>query len=87
MLSKFINKKIVIDTTTQFAYLGKLKKIDELSMLLIDSVIIDAMIIKITLEEYLIECAENGYCPSRKSILISRDKVISVSLLSDIIIP
>jgi len=87
MLAKFLNKDIVIDTTIHIGYIGKLKKFDEQSMLLRDAVIIDTTIIKIAIEEYLIECAKNGFCPSRKSILVGRDKVISVSLLSDIIVP
>ncbi len=84
--SHFLKQNIVVDTETYLFYVGQLVQFEERSFLLSDVLIIDTTIIKIPVEKYLIECSEQGFSPSRKSIWINANKVISISLLSDIII-
>ncbi len=86
MYSHFLKQNIVVDTDTHLSYVGLLIRFEEHSFLLEDVLIIDTKIIKIPVEKYLIECSEHGFSPSRKSIWINANKVISISLLSDIIV-
>ena len=87
MASRYINENVVIDTDTHITYVGRLSSVDEKSLCLTDAAIVDVTVLTIRLEEYLIECAEHGFCPSRKSVWINANKVLSISLLSDVIIP
>ena len=87
MPSTYINQLVVIDTVTHLTYVGLLTKVSETSLCMQEVAIIDEGIIKIPLEQYLIECATHGSCPSRKSVWVERSKIISLSRLDDIIIP
>ncbi len=78
---------VVVDTTTHLTYIGVLVKVEENSISLKDVVIFDNTKIRVSLEEYLIECATVGVSPSRKELWMNRDKVISISRLRDISIP
>ncbi len=86
MYSHFLKQNIVVDTETHLSFVGQLTTFEERSLLLDDVLIVDTTIIKIPVEEYLIECLENGFSPSRKSIWINANKIISISLLSDVIV-
>ena len=87
MTSRYLNKNVVIDTDTHITYIGRLNQVTEKSLCLTDAAIIDMTVLTILLEKYLIELAEHGFSPSRRSIWINANKVLSISLLSDVIIP
>ena len=87
MLKEYLNEIVVVDTSASIAYIGYLVKVEESSLYLDEVTIFDDSVNKIPLEQFLVECASYGTSPSRKSIWINRDKIISVSLFRDIIVP
>ena len=87
MLSKFENKNVVIDTEASLTYVGCLVKFDDYSLYLEQATLLDASTSRIPVDQFLVECASFEPSSTRKSIWIFRAKVISISLLSDIIIP
>ena len=87
MLEEYLNENVVVDTESKVAYIGTLAKIEERSLHLNEVVLFDDTVNRIPLEQFLIECASFGASPSRKSIWINRDKVLSVSRLRDITVP
>lgn len=87
MSEHFINRNVVVDTDTSYTYIGRFVRFEEANVFLEDVIIYDDETIRVPLEEYLIECASIGFSPSRKSVWLNRHKVISISLLEDIIVP
>ena len=87
MLSQYLNELIVVDTETHLTYIGHLVEFKEKSLLLNDVTIFDITHSRIPLDQYLVECAAIGQSPTRKSIWINADKVVSISPIKDIIIP
>ncbi len=88
MIPDFLNQNVVVDTETGLTFIGRLTALQDTRSLVLEHVTIyDETTIRISVEEYIIECAENGFAPVRKTVCINRDKVVSMSLLADIIIP
>ncbi len=88
MLPEFFNQDIVVDTETRLTYVGRLIKVDDRSSPCLENVTIyDDQIIRVPLEQYLIECAAHGFAPVRKLVWVNPQKIVSVSLLNDIIVP
>ncbi len=82
-----INDVIVVDTITNYTYIGRLEQVSTTSIELVEALIFDAGRMRIAVEEFLIECAAYGFSPSRRSVWICSDKIISATKLSAIIIP
>ena len=87
MFEEYLNEIMVIETDSRLTFIGCLIKIKERSLYLDQVTIVDDTAIKIPLEQFLVECASIGTSPSRKSICINRDRIISGTRLKDIIIP
>ena len=85
MLQEFLEKSVVVDTDCRFAYLGTLVKIEEKSLYLNQVCIYDPDLIRISLEQFLIESVKFGFSPSRNYLWINRERVVAVSLLEHII--
>jgi hypothetical protein len=82
-----MNEVIVVDTITNYTYIGRLEQIAPRAIELVEALIFDAGKVRIDLEKFLIECVSYGYNPSRRSVWICSEKIISATKLSAIIIP
>ncbi len=87
LLDNYRDEQVVVDTDSRLSYLGRLTGGDEHYLRLTDVAIYDLEVVRVSLEEYLIECAKEGAPVSRKEILIKQSRVMAVSRLSDIIQP
>jgi hypothetical protein len=87
LLNKMTDKDVVLDTDASFSYVGHLSAWDERNLELEGVVIYDEKIVKVSLEEFLIECRKNGLFASRGRTLINRSHVLAISLFEDVIIP
>jgi hypothetical protein len=78
---------IVLDTDAAFSYVGRLTGWDDRHLELDNLVIFDERIVKVSLEEFLVECKRNGLATSRGKTLINRDRVLAISLFEDVVVP
>ena len=85
-LDDLVKSEIVIDTDSRFCYIGMAASYDEHFIELTDVAIYDEMVVKVTLEEFLIECHKNGTPVSRGKTLVNRERIIAISTVSDIVV-
>lgn len=85
MLHDYIETIVVVDTDGPTAYIGLLQAIDDHAIRLADVAIYDRRHAKTEYERYLIEAAEIGTTPSRRAIIIRRERIIAVSRLADVV--
>ena len=79
--------EVVLDTDASFSYVGRLNAWDDHYIELDSLVVYDERIVKISLEEFLIECRRNGLTNSRGKTLINRNRVLAISSFDAIIMP
>jgi len=85
MYSKFLSKQIVVDVSGNFIYLGTLSKVQESWIELENVDIHDMLDSSSNKEAYIISAKITGIRANRRNISIDKDKIISISLFSDII--
>lgn len=83
----FKNEIIVLDTDSRYTYVGRLEDGSDGLVRLIDAAVYNADQAMVPLDQYLDECAVHGHAVSRRQVLVHTDKIVSGSLLSDIIKP
>ena len=82
--SKFLNQTVVVDTDSSYLYLGKLVEVTREFLSLEDVDVHDTRDAQSTKEQYAIRAKQHGVFSNRKAVSIKTDKVISLTLLSDI---
>jgi hypothetical protein len=83
----FVGELVVIDTDSRFSFVGTLASAGAGCVTMTDVRVIDMSSSRITLDQSLVECMTYGVSPNRSSVWISSDRIISVSLLADVIDP
>lgn len=83
--AEFLNQIIVIDAVSEFVFTGTLVGGDHRYLILADADVHDLRDSKTTRDEYVIEIRRFGVRPNRSRVHVSRDQVVSVSLLSDVV--
>ena len=84
-LSDLIGREVVLDTSGQFAYIGRLEKMDDQFVELKDCDVHDSSECAATKEIYIMDAKKYGIKKNRKSVFVRTDQVISVSRLEDVI--
>ena len=84
MYTDYLKKEVVIDTDGPFIYLGTLEFAGEGWIEMTDVDVHDRSDASSTKEVYIRKALITGIRPNRKRCRIERDKIISVSLFSDI---
>ena len=87
LLERYRNKEVVLDTDASFSYVGRLMEWDDRHLEIESLTVYDARIIKVSLEEFLVECRRNGLCDSRGNTLIARNRILAISLFDDVVVP
>ncbi len=85
LLNEMTGKQVVADTDTRIAYVGELHRIDDFFLELTNVSIYDDKVIRVSLEEFLVEGVKNEFPISRGKTLLQRSRVLAVSLLEEII--
>lgn len=85
MSSDYRNKKVVIDTSTNWVYVGILKDEDESFYVLEDADAFDTGETSLSKHEYLMMVKKDGVAPNRKTVSVLKSKVVAITLLSDIL--
>ena len=84
-LQELVGSEVVLDTASPYLYIGRLTEADEWVLRLEDVDVHDASETRTSKEVYIIEAAKFGVKQNRRSVTVRTDKVISISLLSDVI--
>ncbi|MEN8152474.1 MAG: hypothetical protein ABFR75_00500 [Acidobacteriota bacterium] len=78
-LKKYLKKKIVVDTSSSWIYIGNLKNIGENSIELTDVDVHDSKDTTTTKEIYLVRSKETGIKSNRENVFINLDYIVSFS--------
>jgi hypothetical protein len=81
----FQDKEIVLDTDSSLIYIGKLVGATRHFVVLADADVHDRRESSSMSEKYLLDCKRFGVRINRKTVHIRLDRVVSFSLLEDII--
>ncbi|HOK55755.1 MAG TPA: hypothetical protein PLF90_00295 [bacterium] len=84
-MKDYRNKKIVIDTSTTWIYIGTLIDEDNDYFYLEDADDFDISETSLSKQEYLMMVKRDGVVPNRKNIKVLKSKVVGISLLKDIL--
>lgn len=85
-LRRFLNKIVVIDTDSNWLYVGVLKKVGKDFIALQDVDAHDLTEVAVIREQYLVNIKINGIVINRKEVLVNRERLIGLSLLDDVCI-
>lgn len=85
MRNNYKNEKVVIDTSTNWIYIGILKDEDNTYYILDDADAFDISETSLSKNEYLMMVKKDGIVPNRKKVKILKLKVVAITLLSDIL--
>ncbi len=86
LVAKLLDQQVVLDTDSGISYIGKLIEADARHYELEDVAIYDAKMIKVSLEEYLVECRKNGFPVSRGTTMVSTQRVLCMSAVDGIVV-
>ena len=84
-IKRMLNEVVVLDTATSIVYIGRLVEITENTFVLQEADMHDSREGHANKEVYLSEAFENGVTPNRKTVVVMRCTIISVSRLADIV--
>jgi hypothetical protein len=82
---EFRDKEIVLDTDSALIYIGKLVDVTRHFVVLADTDVHDRRESSSMSEKYLVDCKRFGVRSNRKTAYIRLDRVVSFSLLEDVI--
>lgn len=84
-LAELIGQKVVLDMIGPYVYLGQLTGFDHRYCTLENCDVHDLRETTTTRELYVHEARVHGIRPSRKKVLVSREQIVSLSVLKDVI--
>lgn len=82
---KYTDQYIVVDTKSDFIYIGKLKRISSSYITLGDVDVHDSRETSTMKEKYILDSKKYGVRQNRRLVHVRLDEVISISSLDDII--
>ncbi|MFH0910685.1 MAG: hypothetical protein V1918_04170 [Planctomycetota bacterium] len=83
---RFLGSVVVADTPGPFVYVGRLVEANDRFLTLEDADIFDTDSCNTTKAVYLAEARRSGFIPTRKSVHVKQDMVVSLSRLEDILL-
>lgn len=84
-LQAFLGKVVVVDTDSPLVYLGTLDRVTKDLVYLRDADAHDSRETSTTKERYVLESKRHGLQANRRNVAVRLDRVVSVSLLDDVI--
>ncbi len=82
---QFLNQTIVIDAVSMYVFAGTLVGSDHRYLFLSDADVHDLRDSKTNRDAYVLELRRHGIRPNRTRVLVSRDQIVSISLLDDVV--
>ncbi len=84
-MDELVGNEVVIDVDSPFVYMGFLESITATCLRLKRADVHDLSDSTTTREVYIREARVHGIQPNRRAVTVRQDRIISVSLLSDVI--
>ncbi len=84
-LQTLLGREVVVDTRSPWVYIGRLAAVQADSLLLHDVDVHDSGETTAPKERYVLDSCETGIKANRRSVYVSLEYVVSVSLLSEVI--
>ncbi len=84
-LGALTGKPLVIDASSQYVFLGTLVEQDHRYVILENADVHDLRDTNTTREFYVLEAKQHGIHANRKRLLVSRDEIVSLSALDDVL--
>jgi len=85
LLKKHAGKEVVIDTDSGWVYIGTLKGSDNFCITLENADAFDYAETSLSKHEYIMLVKNDGVAPNRKELDILKNRVVAITLLSDIL--
>jgi hypothetical protein len=85
MLEELLNQKVVIDFRSSYVCLGTLLRIEEHYLELKNADLHDIRDTQTTRENYVVAACRTGIKRNRKRVLVSRDDMLAIARLEDVI--
>lgn len=83
-LDAFLDREVVVDLASSYVCLGVLIGQDHRYLILKNADLHDLRDTTTTREVYVLDCRRHGISWNRRRVLVKRDDVVSISLLSDV---
>ncbi|MBI3463186.1 MAG: hypothetical protein HY000_09025 [Planctomycetes bacterium] len=80
-----IGQRIVVDVAAPFVYLGTLKSVDAVGLVLKDADVHDLRDSDSTREIYVLNSAHDGIRRNRKQVILRWDAVLSISRIDGVV--
>lgn len=84
-LSALLGKIIVLDVKSFYVFLGELSGGDHRYLILKNADVHDLRDTSTTRERYVLDAKLHGINSNRKQVFVSRDEIVSLSLLEDVV--
>ena len=84
-MEAYVGHNVVIDVESMYVYVGRLTEVSEKTLTLKSADVHDLRDSTTTREIYIREARLHGIQANRECVLIQRQKVVSMSLLADVI--
>jgi hypothetical protein len=83
-IEKFVGQNVVLDTQGPLIYLGRLEQVGPSALVLIEADVHDRSDGRASKEEYMFESKVHGVRVNRRSVIVKRSEIASISLLDDV---
>ena len=85
VLQQLSGRPVVLDVVSPYVYVGTLRGWDHRYLILEDADVHDLRDSATTRELYVLDCKRHGVGENRRRVFVSRDAVVSLSALDDVI--
>jgi len=84
-VEQYSGNNVVVDVEAPFVYLGRLEAVREKTVVLEHADVHDLRDSTTTREQYVLDAKVHGIQENRRRVAIRMDRIISISLLEDVI--
>ena len=84
--SRYVGEKVIVDTNSQFVYLGTLKEVKDHFLVMTEVDAHDRDEGPSTKEQYIMDTKRFGIQANRKEVSVRKELVVSISRFDDIVV-
>ena len=84
-MDDLIGQDVVLDVEAMFVYVGTLSRVNDKTIILENADVHDLRDSATTRERYVLDSKMHGIRANRKSVMVQRSQIVSVSALADVL--
>ena len=84
-MEEFVGKNVVVDVESPYVYVGRLHELRDKTLILRAADVHDLRDSTTTREVYVRDARVHGIQPNRKTVYVRLEKIVSISLLDEVI--